>query len=589
MEYLVEQNIITKSGKVNTNYRHLLTDEIISYLVLKTPHLDSDSSPMERIFNIVNGINESKLCEECNAKIAFVRGYRKYCSTKCSNNNSKVKANKEKTWIDIYGVSNPNKSESIRNKIEQTCLDKYGTIVASKSKQVKDKTSETMIDRYGVTNHMKLDEFRSKSKNTMLDRYGVEYPLQSEEILSAMTVTMLDRYGVSHNSKTSAFKERIKQRSLEKNGTNHHLTSGTESQKLAFKIRKKNKIDVWLPKILQSFQDKYIPKFKLEEFIGIGKEYLFECLSCHTDFEDIFHASKNPRCPICEPTNISKAQADILEFISLHCDDEIITNDRKVIAPFELDIVIPSKQFALEYNGLYWHSESNGKNSTYHLNKTKLANKAGFKLIQIFEDEWINKPDIVKSRLLSYLGKSPQKIYARKCEIKKISAIDKNLFLEANHLQGKDSSSIRYGAFYESELIAVMTFGKSRFDKKIEWELIRYSSKKFTNVVGVASKILARFIKDYDPTSIISYADLRWSIGNLYTQLNFEWSHDSIPNHFYFKNNKVRESRQKYQKHKLYDVLENYQEELSANDNMKNNGYNKIWDCGNKVYILKLK
>lgn len=91
MNYLIEKKIITSSGRVNNNYRHMLTEEIMGYLVTKTPHLDTYSEPIERIFNIINNLTEIKKCESCGNKVKFSREYKRYCSRKCANSNLEVK------------------------------------------------------------------------------------------------------------------------------------------------------------------------------------------------------------------------------------------------------------------------------------------------------------------------------------------------------------------------------------------------------------------------------------------------------------------------------------------------------------------
>ncbi len=133
-----------------------------------------------------------------------------------------------------------------------------------------------------------------------------------------------------------------------------------------------------------------------------------------------------------------------------------------------------------------------------------------------------------------------------------------------------------------------MSFGKSRYSKKYEWELIRFCNKLNYNVVGGASRLFKHFIKTYDPNNIISYCDIRVFTGELYEKLGFSYSHTSKPDYFYFKKpNYTLYSREMFQKHKLKNLLEIYDETLTEKENMFNNGYRRIWDCGNKVYIWK--
>jgi hypothetical protein len=224
-----------------------------------------------------------------------------------------------------------------------------------------------------------------------------------------------------------------------------------------------------------------------------------------------------------------------------------------------------------------------GKNHSL-LEHIQYANR-GIRLIHIWDNEWNQKQDIVKSRISSFLGINTR-IFARKCSIITLSSKEYATFFNTNHIQGSVSASICYGLIYNDEIVAAISFGRSRFDKKIEYELIRYSNKLNTNVVGGASKLFQHFIRQHSPNSIISYSDRRWNTGNLYQQLGFTYAHSTNPNYFYFKKNNSTKlfSRQTFQKHKLRDKLESFDPLSTEWQNMVNNGYDRIWDCGNSVW-----
>jgi len=241
-------------------------------------------------------------------------------------------------------------------------------------------------------------------------------------------------------------------------------------------------------------------------------------------------------------------------------------------------------KLGIEYCGLYWHSEQMGKNKNYHLMKTKKAAELGYRIIHIYEDEWINKKEVVKLRLKNILGKSEKGFGARKTKVSKISSTNANSFLNQFHLQGAGTGAfIRYGAFYNDVLIAVMTFSKprialgSRSDKYIE--LLRFSTDG-RNHPGIASKIFKTFLKDFDPEMVISYADRRWSTGGLYKALGFIEKEPTKPNYWYFKPHSLkREHRFVHRKDKIKNLVENGEFKTEA-EIQKELGYFKIWDCG---------
>lgn len=261
---------------------------------------------------------------------------------------------------------------------------------------------------------------------------------------------------------------------------------------------------------------------------------------------------------------------------------------RQILKPLEIDIFIPELNLGIEYNGNYWHSENklftnNKDGKKYHQDKTLLAHSKDIKFIQIFEHQWKENPQIFKSVIANHLGKSI-KIYARKCKI--IELDNCTQFLDNNHLQGSCGSSKKLGLIHDGELVSVMTFGKSRFNKNYEYELLRFCNKLNTTIVGGASKLLKYFEDNYKPKSMISYANLQWSNGNLYSQLQFSNVGFSSPNYWWIRGNQVLQ-RYTCQKHKLSSLLgsDNFDINLTEKENMENNGYYRLFDCGNLIFI----
>jgi very-short-patch-repair endonuclease len=334
---------------------------------------------------------------------------------------------------------------------------------------------------------------------------------------------------------------------------------------------------------------KVIPLFEFENYTGVAGEYPFQCTKCGHKFVSTLNNGAIPRCTRCYPhinmRGTSNIEQELQEFIE-NFGIPSKRNDRILIYPYELDIIIPSKKIAFELNGLYWHSELNGKGKEYHVEKTELCKKAGYRLIQIFEDEWIDQQEIVKSRIKHILGLSFKRVYARDCVVVELSNYEKNVFMKCNHSQGHAVTSVRLGLRYNDELVAAMTFAVPRFSKQYEWELVRYVTANGWSVVGGAGKLFSAFKKKYNPKSVVSYADRRWSEGNLYETIGFSFSHTSAPNYWYI-NNGYREHRIKYQKHKLPSILSKFDPNKTEWENMIIAGYDRIWDCGNLVYVWK--
>ena len=289
----------------------------------------------------------------------------------------------------------------------------------------------------------------------------------------------------------------------------------------------------------------------------------------------------------------SKEEIQLLEYIKEIYTGEIQINIRGIIPKSEIDIYLPELKLGIEYNGLYWHSEKNNKLSNYHLNKTTEANKIGIRLIHIFSDEWLNKKNIVKSKLKSIITKNKENtIFARKCTVKEIDPQTKNIFLNEYHIQGEDKSQIKLGLFYNDVLSAIMTFSKPRLalggksNYKNIYELSRYASSQY--IVGGGDKLIKYFTKTYNPKSIYSYSDNRWTDpnNNMYLKMGFKIEKTSTPNYFYTKNYLVRIHRYNFNKFNLKKIGADITK--TEHKIMEEMGYTKIWDCGTTKYILDL-
>lgn len=282
---------------------------------------------------------------------------------------------------------------------------------------------------------------------------------------------------------------------------------------------------------------------------------------------------------------VSKAELEIREFLDLH---NIRYESNKIsFIGHELDVRLLDYPLAIEHNGLMSHCRINHiwpdifqkEDKHYHLKKTLAANAKGYQLFHVFSDDWSLKKDIVKSMIISRCGLS-NKIYARNCDVIEIDKISKLSFLEANHLQGKDKSSIAYGLLYNGELISIMTFCKSRYNKNYEWELSRFATKKFNNVVGGFSKLLQYFRKHHKG-SIISYADRSYSEGKVYEKNGFRLLKTNPPGYAYTDNFARRLHRTNFMKKKIAPDDPRTEAEI-----MLERGFSQVYDCGTLAFVL---
>lgn len=423
------------------------------------------------------------------------------------------------------------------------------------------------LKKYGVENVSQLDTIQKKKESTTFKNYGVKNPKQNKIIAEKIKKTMQEKY--NGFGKQGILRNKIESTCVDRFGTINPMQSEMHKQTL---------VKVLFDKIVNRLSDFVTPSFTFEDYQGSTAKQEWVCNKCSTIFEGKIDNGSIPRCPTCFP-NQKMSYGEIDLFNSLDEYDKI-QGDWTVLKNKELDIYIPSKKIAIEFNGIFWHSELQGKDRNYHLKKTERCLEIGIQLIHIFETEWYYQKEIVKSIIYAKLGKFEKRLFARHCQIKEITSKDKNVFLRENHLQGEDNSGVKVGLFYNDELVSVMTFGHSRYNKNYQYEMHRFCNKLGYQIIGGASKLFKYFLRMYDPQSIITYSDRRYSDGSFYEKIGFTKIGVSPPNFFIINKGKL-ESRKSWQKHLQKEKLSNFNPALTAWENMQVNGYDRIWDCGN--------
>ncbi|MGH7743862.1 MAG: hypothetical protein ACREQ5_03465 [Candidatus Dormibacteria bacterium] len=283
----------------------------------------------------------------------------------------------------------------------------------------------------------------------------------------------------------------------------------------------------------------------------------------------------------------SAGEREIMDYLD-ELNVEYKSNDRVVIKPLELDIYIPSKSMAIEYNGLYWHSEVNGNtDKQYHLDKTLECEAKGIQLIHIYENHWLERPLAVKSYLRSKLGLN-QSIGARETKVIEVDGPTSRLFCDTYHIQGLTRSSLQLGLVDDAgQLLSLATFGVCRFKRNAGLELVRFCSLYGSTVMGGLSKLLHAFREQYPTTPLLSYCDRARSNGRGYTNSGWVLDHITPPGYMYVKSDKTY-SRQQFQKHKL-TTLPAYSPTKTEWQIMQESGYDRIWDCGQYVFVYPTK
>lgn len=320
---------------------------------------------------------------------------------------------------------------------------------------------------------------------------------------------------------------------------------------------------------------------------GSDKRVWWVCDKGH-EWEAPIHgrARNNLGCAQCyAKTFVSKGEQDIADFI-VSLGLNIVQSDRKTLKRKELDIVVPEKKVAIEFNGVFWHSEPAGKDKDYHRNKWIAAKEAGIQLIQVWEDEWNRNPEQIKRMIAHKLGFSTgRRVFARKTLVQEMSKVAAEKFLNEHHVQGYAAGSYYLGLFEKRDLFSPVALLVLRKENANDLNIIRYATSE--NVVGGFTKLLKYTEKTYEPNAFITFSDHCVSDGGLYENNGFVADKELAPDYRYVVNGE--------RKHKFGYRLKRFQDDpalqwfdgLTERELADLNGIARIWDAGKTRWVKR--
>lgn len=604
----VDQNI--DSPDLLTNLKKTIQEKISKYSVSKILNILKANEKFKELLSQTIHTDDTKLqalyfqdllnyCPMCGKPTASI-----YCSSKCTNSDERVKDKMrnslKNTLKERYGdnIQSTSQLGFVKEKMKanwkndpekqkQACLLRYGKETYNNSEL----RAQTNLKKYGGIAPLQNKEVLQKRKETCLKQYGCKHPLQNENVIEKLKNTCLKKYGTECVLLNDDIKEQIKNTRIEKYGDPYYSNREKAKQTMLehyhgdySEIVEKIKATCLKRYGVTSGNHLHFKNYELLNEEYVREHFIKDKFFYHEEFMEFFNISKyavplfKNRYNITEPNyrihGKSHAEIELYRWVKEHSPDAI--SGSRIIKPYEIDILIPSINLGIEYNGSYWHSR---KEPDYHQFKTDLCREYGIQLFQVADYEDL---DIWKSMILHKLGKSTR-IYARKCELREISYEDAQSFIEENHLDGFTDSSINLGLYYNNQLVQAMTFKTLEDNSDYDYELIRLCSLKNTAVIGGATKLFKHFLKEHPNASVVSYANKRFSDGKIYEILGFKMHHETAPNYFY-ANCEIVLSRYQCQKRFLPKILEEYHPELSEVENMELNGFFRIFDCGNYAF-----
>lgn len=441
---------------------------------------------------------------------------------------------------------------------------------AKRNPELNAKYKETLRQKYGSESYLGSHEARKRIEATNLAKYGSKTPAPwgSEKFKDSM----VSKYGVDNCQKDNVLKAKIIKSTIETN-----IISGkTEASILACQAAR----NVECTTVELALDPN---RNKLENV-----QLKWKHLTCGNVYSSAITDGQITVCPHCN-NGASVLELSLRSTVLELCPNDEAVFKAKGIIPgnLELDIYVPSKKLAIEFNGIYWHSTIRNDDKNKHLLKTELCQKNDIRLIHIWEHHFIQNPLLIKSMIANALGLS-KKIAARKCDVREIPSAQANAFLKQNHLNSFLRTKVNVGLFLKDELVAVMTFGKKRFGKSNpnDWEIYRFCSLAGHQIQGGASKLFSYFVNQYNPDRVMSFADRCLGGGDTYLKLGMTEEVPTPPAYFWANRHIATHlSRFKTQKHKLKNLLgDKFDENLSEDGNMKKLGWFKLWDCGNRKF-----
>lgn len=445
-----------------------------------------------------------------------------------------------------------------------TTLSKETRTKISKSIKIAHQKGEWIPWRKGSPNRIEFSEANKKISTTLKKKFATGELISWRKGLSSNNNKMIN-WCESHSEKlkdrySSGFKVWV-----------DGFTNDTDERLLAKSIKLRKSRDVII-KTLVSYE--WLDIISVPEETNPGNECVvtIRCKNCNIEQEIMFLNVKN-MCRHCYP-NCSKPQHEIATWLKTDCNLSLIINDREVIKPYEIDILVPGK-LGIEFNGLFYHSNTGDQH--YHEKKSIMATEQGIQLFHVFEDEWRDKPEIIQSMLLHKLGLTCDKIYARNCVIRDINRSDRRTFFNTTHIDGDVRSKFALGLMNRDEGLVALASFRRPFHKKWKdyMELARFSCKKNVAIPGAYSKLVHAAHKIVGKP-ILTYVDHRFGFDiKRFENMGLKFITNTKPR-FWWTDKKLRYDRFTCKADKLNNITQKAAAELA--------GLREIYGCANSIF-----
>lgn len=411
----------------------------------------------EEMYELYNG-KQNKNCEVCSVELKFKSmelGWGKLCC-KCS---------RRKSYRD-KGITAWNKGLSKETDARVN------------------KASQTMKEHYAVNGHHSTGKTKDNCQKVRDKAEKISKRLKNFYIVNEHWT----------KGQTAETNEAIRRRSIS-SGNAQRGKCVTESHRQAMSIAKV------LPR--EEVEERLLAKeFNLVgEYLGNDVKTEMTCLQCGNTSKKSFHSVMyGSRCHTCFPpwqagaSTWQKEIADYIKTLGYH----VILDDRSVLNGKEIDIYMPSENFGIECDGLYWHSMASGRCTPEKQEyKRQLAVSKNVNLMFLFQDEWEKKQEIVKSMISIKLhSKDVKKINGRVCKVRVCNVSELSTYMRETHIEGHDESA-DFGVVLEhgKQIVGACLVKRLATTEDVKLEITRMSFALMTHVPGGVSRLIKNVMK----------------------------------------------------------------------------------------------
>jgi len=358
----------------------------------------------------------------------------------------------------------------------------------------------------------------------------------------------------------------------------------TCAQDLRVKFQRSQVLETYDKLMREVESSKYELLTRVDDFINAHTKVEVKCPLGHVTSIKAYSFIQGHRCGFCYNGGVSKGEKEVLEYIRSIYSGEVEENTKTVVSPYEVDIFIPAQKMAIEYNGLYWHSDELVGKKDYE--KYLACQRAGIRYVGIFEDEWLKSPDRVKALIKNLLGqRTPShKLRPKQLKVREITSGVAFEFLSSYHYLGGRKASFNRGLYYGDFLAGVLQFNPPTRQSKYDIELVRmclHPDYTIPGLWGFCRKHI--FDEEFKGQSIVSFSDNRLHTGSVYEHMGFVKSGVVSPDYYWCK------SGVRYHKSRLRKTVEERLTGRTETELRTEQGYFKIYDVGKTRWVLDLR